>query len=90
MALISCVCNSFTLPDKISLGLGILDAILRCAINLIPSPSPTEPATRSVVVDSSSSSSSSSDTNVHERGEANERLELRGSKSYKSPLAKVK
>ena len=54
-------------------GLGIFAATLRCAINLTAKPSPTAPATKSVVVFSSRSSSSNSLTNDHERGVANER-----------------
>ena len=90
IALISLLAISVTFPAKISVGLGILDATLRCAINLTAKPSPTDPLTKSVVVVSSSSSSSNSLTNDHERGVAKERDELRGSKSYKSFFAKVK
>ena len=90
MALISLVSQSLTLPSSMSVGSGSFEATLRCAINLTASPSPTEPLTKSVVVFSSSSSSISSETNDQERGVANERLGLFGSKSYKSFLLKVK
>ena len=48
IAEISLVRKSDTLPSNTSEGLGRSPAILRCAINLIAVPSPTQPATISV------------------------------------------